>query len=180
MTTVIWETMRMPRYSLTGFAVAFLFVSGVLIAPQWETIRAVASVDGYTFSEKITTNMSLITWSMTTQYSLAHMMVLATLALLTAVTVALSLRDVHARVAVGRMTGLGFFGALIGAFGVGCSACGAAFLTSVIGVSGATWIASRLPFHGVEFSILGICVLFATIYMLAQKLTKPVTCRVDA
>ncbi len=176
MIRVIVETIRTTRYGLVSFGVALVFALVVITMPQWATLSTIFGIDSYSFSEKVAVGTSLIVGSLTAQHSTLDIFALAVLALLTAVALALTLRDMHERIAVGRMTGLGLIGAFIGALGIGCSACGAAFLASIVGVSGAAWIVSTLPFHGVELTLGGIVLLLIAIYMLAKKLRAPRTC----
>ncbi len=178
MLRVILDTLRMPRYSLTGGVVAFVFLLSIVIAPQYQTLRAISDTGAYAFDDKVQLTASLVWWSLSAQYGVAHILALGVLAALTMIAVALAVRDAHQRVAVGRVAGLSLVGAFIGALGIGCSACGAAFLTSVIGVSGATWVAGRLPLHGTEFSLLGMLLLLGTIRVLANKCRTGAVCAV--
>lgn len=67
------------------------------------------------------------------------------------------------------ISGKGFFGFIgsgIGAFGVGCPTCGA-FL---FGLIGAPLALTYLPFRGIELRILGILILFLSIYFVSKSM----------
>lgn len=175
---IIFQTMRMPRYGLTGLAVALLLSAGLLSAPQWGTVQTIFAQEVYTFGTKLSSSAAIIWWAAVQQYTWPHMIAVGVITLLTAVVVGLVLRDAHLRLHVGRTSGAGLVGAFVGILGVGCSACGAALLTSIIGAAGAAWIVRVLPFHGAELSFLGICVLFGTIWVLARKLARGAVCTI--
>jgi len=75
-----------------------------------------------------------------------------------------------------KSSGSGFFGLVLGALGIGCSACGTLALTAVLGTLGLGWIVVFLPFHGAEIYALGILLLLFSIYQLIKLINKPLTC----
>lgn len=67
----------------------------------------------------------------------------------------------------------GFIGSGVSAFGVGCPTCGA-FLFGLIGMPLALMY---LPFRGLELQVLGIAVLFVSIYFTGKSIRS--VCRID-
>lgn len=72
----------------------------------------------------------------------------------------------------------GFLGAVAGAFGVGCAACGSIILTTVLASLGAGGLLLLLPFHGTEFGVLGIILLVFSVHQLAKRIDDPLVCSV--
>jgi len=60
----------------------------------------------------------------------------------------------------------GFIGSGIAAFGVGCPTCGA-FLFGLIGIPLALMY---LPFRGLELQVLGVLILFVSIYLTGKSI----------
>lgn len=75
--------------------------------------------------------------------------------------------------------GAGLAGTLVGLLGVGCAACGSVILTSLFGLGAASGFLGLLPFNGIEFGILGIAALIASIAFLAQKIQNPDMCAIS-
>jgi len=67
----------------------------------------------------------------------------------------------------------GFFGGIIGAFGVGCPTCGA-FL---FGLIGAPLALMYFPFKGLEIQILGILLLIVSIFFITKSMNG--NCRIN-
>ena len=67
----------------------------------------------------------------------------------------------------------GFFGGIIGAFGVGCPTCGA-FL---FGLIGAPLALMYFPFKGLEIQILGILLLIISIFFITKSMNG--NCRIN-
>src|SRR3989344_6556863 len=61
----------------------------------------------------------------------------------------------------------GFFGGIIGAFGVGCPTCGA-FLFGLIGAPLALML---LPYRGLELQVVGILLLILSVFFVGKGLT---------
>lgn len=67
----------------------------------------------------------------------------------------------------------GFVGSGVAAFGVGCPTCGA-FLFGLIGMPLALMY---LPFRGLELQVLGILILFISIYFTGKSING--VCKID-
>ncbi len=74
-------------------------------------------------------------------------------------------------------SGSGFFGALLGVLGVGCTSCGSVILSSVLGVSTTAGFLGVLPFSGKELGVLGAFFLSYSIYLSSKKIMEKDECR---
>lgn len=68
------------------------------------------------------------------------------------------------------------FGLLLAFLGVGCAACGTAFLSVILGLFGFTAMLQVLPYQGQEIGYIGLIFLSIATYSLAQKVTAPNVC----
>lgn len=73
----------------------------------------------------------------------------------------------------GFYSGVGLFFAFLG---VGCAACGTAFLSVLLGFFGFSAILNILPYQGQEIGYAGLLFLCVATYMLAKKVTAPNVC----
>lgn len=68
------------------------------------------------------------------------------------------------------------FGIIFAFLGIGCAACGTAFVSllfSFLGLSGVLYV---LPFHGQEIGYFGIILVAVSTYVLSQKVMAPNVC----
>jgi len=75
-------------------------------------------------------------------------------------------------------TNFGILGLPLAFLGVGCSACGSLVLTSLIGLSTASVLIGFLPLAGLEFELLGIFILLASIYLIVLKISLINNCKI--
>lgn len=73
----------------------------------------------------------------------------------------------------GLYSGIGLFFAFLG---IGCAACGTAFLSIILGFFGFSAVLDILPYQGEEIGYLGIILLAVTTYTLAKKVAAPAVC----
>lgn len=69
-----------------------------------------------------------------------------------------------------REGGTASVGALLGALGAGCAACGSALLVGVLSLLGVQASLLFLPFEGLEFALAALVVLTLSVYWLARGL----------
>jgi hypothetical protein len=67
-------------------------------------------------------------------------------------------------------------GLILAFLGIGCAACGTAFLSIILGLFGLSTILSMLPYQGEEIGYLGLLVLCIATYSLSRKVTAPNVC----
>lgn len=73
----------------------------------------------------------------------------------------------------GIYSGVGLFLAFVG---IGCAACGTAFLSVVLGFFGFSAMLQMLPYRGEEVGYIGLIILLIATYVLAKKLDTPNVC----
>ena len=73
----------------------------------------------------------------------------------------------------GLYSGVGLFVAFLG---IGCAACGTAFLSVLLGFFGFTTMLNVLPYQGEEIGYIGLIFLCIATYTLAKKVTTPNVC----
>ncbi len=67
-------------------------------------------------------------------------------------------------------------GLLLAYFGVGCAACGTAFVGVLFSALGLTPFLHMLPFGGEEFGVVGLIILTFATYSLSKKVIAPLVC----
>ena len=67
-------------------------------------------------------------------------------------------------------------GLMVAFLGIGCAACGTAFLSLVLGFFGFSAMLNVLPYQGQEIGYIGLIILCIATYSLAKKVTAPNVC----
>lgn len=96
--------------------------------------------------------------------------------LLFGLDIALTVRYVRRRAALGGPSGLGLVGLLGALVGIGCSACGAVVLSSLFGVAASASFVGVLPLGGLEFEWGAVVILLVSVLIVAHQLDQPMTC----
>ncbi len=73
----------------------------------------------------------------------------------------------------GLYSGVGLIFAFLG---IGCAACGTAFLSLILGFFGFSAVLDVLPYKGQEIGYIGLSILCVATYVLAKKVTAPAVC----
>ena len=68
------------------------------------------------------------------------------------------------------------FGLFVAFLGIGCAACGTAFLSVILGFFGLSAMLSILPYDGMEIGYIGLIILLIATYSLSQKVSAPNVC----
>ncbi len=68
------------------------------------------------------------------------------------------------------------FGLLLAFFGIGCAACGTAFLSVLLGFFGFSAMLNLLPYQGLEIGYVGLIILCMATYVLSKKVATPNIC----
>jgi hypothetical protein len=68
------------------------------------------------------------------------------------------------------------FGLVVAFLGIGCAACGTAFLSVLLGFFGFSTMLSILPYKGEEIGYIGLLILLIATYSLAKKVAAPNVC----
>lgn len=67
-------------------------------------------------------------------------------------------------------------GLIIAFLGIGCAACGTAFLSVLLGFFGFSAMLNLLPYQGLEIGYIGLIILCIATYTLSKKVTAPNVC----
>jgi hypothetical protein len=68
------------------------------------------------------------------------------------------------------------FGLILAFLGIGCAACGTAFLSVLLGFFGFSAMLNLLPYQGQEIGYIGLMILCIATYALAKKVAAPNVC----
>lgn len=80
------------------------------------------------------------------------------------------------RIDIARAGGGGLAGLISGLVGIGCPVCGSAILSSIFGAGIATGFIGALPLRGLEFGLISIVLISASIIYLALKSQGSIVC----
>jgi len=164
------------RYVLLALVVALLLLLFSIWLPNlplvWDTI-----VSMLTTPMKFTYLYDSL-GAFNTNFSLSSQITTSLIALLFGIHVSLVTFYFINRISTQRSAGIGTLGILSGIVGIGCAACGSVVLSTLIGVGAATGFLGALPFHGLEFTSLGIALLIVAISVVSKKITDPMVCPV--
>jgi hypothetical protein len=172
----IQEVFRCPRYVALASIFAALIGVGIVWLSSYRLIWFAMASDFFNWATKIK-----ILWTslgvFATNFTLASQIMLVAVSALSGINIAMLIFYFKRTMAIQRASGAGgALGLVIGTFGVGCSACGSAVLSSFLGITTASALVGWLPLQEVEFGILSIALIGASIYLLAKKIQSPVTC----
>ena len=171
---------KQPRYLVAAIAIAFIIVTAVLWFQNWAIILTILSFPNTTLLMKLHFLLSLYP-GILTNFSLSSAAALLLIAFLFGVQLALITYYIRRVQKVFRTTSWRSHGAsgvalMVGAFGIGCAACGTLIATALLSTVGAGGLLLLLPLHGAEFGFLGVVILVTSIYFLLQKISDPLTC----
>lgn len=155
-------------------AIAVFFVE--VWAINLRFLQATILSNNYSLTEKI--NLLATTGdSFKQSFPLSSQISIVALAILVGVYAALLLFYLRNHYKIQKAAGLGVLGSVFGTLGVGCGVCGSIVLSSFFGAGTSAAFLALLPFKGVEFSGVGIVILFIAIYVLVLQIRKPIVCK---
>lgn len=174
---ILWEVFRRPGYIILILVV----ILGILVFAAWlpnlhflgQTLftgrysvgaRAIILLNTFNLLQS---NLSVVTLSLT-----------VLIAFLTAVNIALIVYYFRQNKPLKAAAGTGFFGLLVGLFGIGCATCGSVVLSAIFGLTATAAFVSYLPWRGLEFGLFSLVVLTLSLFLTARKIKEPSTCRV--
>ena len=178
---VLKRVFRHLRYILGAGIVAFAVVSAAILLPNRVIIQQVLFSDSSTIASKVKFVLSMF-GSLSTNFSLLTASYLVLVAIIFGINVALLTFYIRRRQEVShtKRVHLASVGGFVSAvLGIGCVACGSVILTAVFGLVGAGAIITFLPFHGLEFGVIGITLLLISTFYLVKKIQDPIVCPID-
>jgi hypothetical protein len=179
---VLGQVFQRFQYLLLASGVAFTFVSAALLLPNRPVIVQIFTSDVTAWSAKMSFLWSIY-GSLQTNFTVLTGSYLLLVGVLFGVNIALLVYYIRrqqslARSAKTHLTSLG--GMVSATFGIGCAACGSVILTAVFGLAGTGTLLAWLPLHGLEFGVVGIVLLWLSIYYLTKRISDPLVCSVHA
>lgn len=176
--SILASIISRPRYAALATFIGALVFTGAVWLPNLGTI-SLAIQSSASGLEKIQFILSLY-GSIATNFTLMSASYTVMIAILFGLQVALLwyyIKAVRLGSAQLRNVGATSIGGLVsGIFGIGCAACGSFILTSVLTLFGVSGLLAYLPFGGEEFGVIGVVLLVYSIYIILNKIDKPLVC----
>jgi hypothetical protein len=188
MFNIIWQTLKKPTRSLPALLVGFLIYSFIVLIPHIDTLAAFTGGDSWTIALRLAWglligNAALVGLGPYTVFLVLILSLCISIALLIEVVVLkrgivkvipINMQESESKTATVKViegiekssekkkkgTLSSAFALLMAFFGYGCAACGTAISATVFNALGLSFIASWLPLRGMEFSLLGIALVF--------------------
>lgn len=164
-------------YKILAFFIILLFLLMITWLPVHAFVLNTITSDTFSFLDKLT-----ILWyslgAFRTNLTLGAQVVAVLIAFFAGINISFAVYYFKKRLAAEREIGVSMVGMVVAFFGIGCSACGSVLLSSVIGLSATAAITSRLPLHGLEFSLLGLLIIVLSTLLIAHKMQHPKACKI--
>ena len=173
------KVFRKPAYVLIALITSAVVFAFAVWLPNLSLIVKIMGHPGITFSQKLSLPASLL-GSIVTNFTLLSATYTILIAILFGMNVSMITYFLRRRIDDVRQAGLGtgLLGITSGVLGMGCAACGSFLLTSILSLSGASWLLSYLPLDGAEFGILVVILLAVSLYLTAKKIRNPAVCKI--
>ncbi len=173
--TVARKVIASPKYLLLSLVVGVGVIILMTWLPNMSLISATMSSSTLTIFEKSRILISLL-GAFQTNFTPVSRLLTVTIATLTGVQIALLTFYIRQTARLYRDVGISVLGTITSLFGVGCLSCGSILFTTFFGLSSTALILGYLPFHGLEFSIIGIGILLLSIKHTMSKVNQPIVC----
>lgn len=175
---LLYTVFKKPSYLLLATLIAWMVFTVAVWLPNIPLILTVLGSSA-TFSGKF---MFLVTLyeSIGTNFTVISATYTISIAILVGIQISLLyyyIRKVKTnRSSLSGIKGTGLAGLLVGFLGIGCAACGAFILTSLLSLIGASALLTFLPFGGGELGFLGVILLVYSTWLLLKKINEPLVC----
>lgn len=165
------------KYILLAIGIAILFFMVAMLVPGLSAVKFAWTYSPDSLWAKI--KALVIVWKFFEANSTiwSRWLVLI-VALLGGINFSLLIFYLRRRIRLEKSVGTGLVGMIIGLLGIGCASCGSVILSSIFGFTLATAFLGSLPFRGKEIGIFGILLLLLSIYLIAQKIQNPASCKI--
>lgn len=161
--------LTIPRYAAFALAVAVVALTAFVVSLN-VTLVADLVVGGSLPLESRLRVLTQLFPFVGTAFGPLQGALLVLVALVTGVDVALVTYQFREHGVALREGGTASLGALLGALGAGCAACGSALLVGVLSLLGVQASLLFLPLDGLEFALAALVVLTLSVYWLARGL----------
>lgn len=157
-------------------ATAIGFFTVLLLVQNGSAAYAVWSFTTLSIGERISTILQTL-FNITGTFSSSSLLISLLSSLLGGINISLAYTYMKVRGEIiarsGLYSGIGLFMAFIG---IGCAACGTAFLSVILSFFGLSAMLHVLPYQGQEIGYIGLIFLCIATYSLASKVSAPATC----
>lgn len=167
---------RTPYIVGAATLVLVVFVFAVLL-PNLALLNEVVFSSSAPIATKVNLTLSLL-GGIQTNFSALSATYTILIAILVGVNIAMIVYLVRKRRGMIGQKGaaLGAGGAISGALGVGCAACGSFLLSTILASFGAASALVLLPLKGGEFGIASVVLLGVTLGIVSNKIAEPLAC----
>lgn len=159
--------LSVPRYALLAVLFGLLGLSVFVFARNVSVLREVILFGGLPVDNRIRVLLGMYP-GLGSAYTLEQTVVLVLTAALVGVDLALLTYHLLADAVSLRAGSGGLTGVLLGTLGGGCAACGSAVFVGILSLFGASGLLAALPLDGLEFALVAVLMLVASIYWLAD------------
>ncbi|MCA9353929.1 MAG: hypothetical protein KC877_00230 [Candidatus Kaiserbacteria bacterium] len=176
---VLTRVFRHRRYVFGAALVAFAVLTAGVMLPNWGILVQILFSGSIGLGAKLSFVFSLY-GSIFTNFTVFSALYLLLIAVLFGINVGILtfyIRRRQTKRTEGAAAHLASIGGIVSAMlGIGCAACGSVVITAVLGLFGATGLLLLLPFHGIEFGVLGLILLIVSIRYLMRRINDPIVC----
>lgn len=178
--SVLKRVFRETHYAVIAVGIAFVTISVTLLLPHWQIITQIVSSNSVGLLDKLSFIVSLY-GTISSNFIVLSGTILGVTAILLGINITLLIFYIRQRQYqgnTGHTASLVSFGGVVSAvLGIGCAACGSVVLTAFLGLLGAGGLLVLLPFHGVEFGVLGVFLLSVSSWYILKKIDDPLVCQ---
>ena len=164
------------KYRLSVFGIAVAFALLEIWLTSYYIILSVYQLDAFSWRDRISILWSTIPLFLADSTLITQVFTFLT-ALLVGLNITLLVYFIRKQFTLQSAVGTSGFGIFMSLLGVGCSSSGSIMLISVLGITASIKLLKALPLQGKEFSLFAITMLLVSIYLIAQKIVNPPTCK---
>ncbi|MFM2383540.1 MAG: hypothetical protein RIQ72_112 [Candidatus Parcubacteria bacterium] len=168
MFSIIWQTIKKPTRSLPALLVGFLIYMLIVLLPHRDTLSAFTQGESWTTAIRLAWGLLIGNAAFVgTGPFIVFLVLIFSLSISIAllIEVVVLKQDIKRKQQVlietkkrGALASV--FALLMTFFGYGCAACGTAISATIFNALGLSIVASWLPLKGVEFSLLGLVLVY--------------------
>lgn len=172
------EILRVRKYLLMFLMIGIIFALIEIWLANYSVLSFVFRSPVFSWSNKFSILWSTI-GTFFTQFELFSRITVVLTAVLIGLNSTLLIFYFKKRFALQGTTGMSLGSIVLSCVGVGCTSCGSVILSSFLGFAFTTKVLATLPFQGKEFSFMAIGILLISIYLVAQKIVNPLSCKIE-
>lgn len=171
------EVFSRTSYIVGAVSLALVVFVFAVLLPNLALLNEVVFRSSAPLATKVNLTLSLL-GGIQTNFSALSATYTILIAILVGVNIAMIVYLVRKRRGMLGQKGaaLGAGGAISGALGVGCAACGSFLLSTILASFGAASALALLPLKGGEFGIASVALLCVTLGIVSNKIAEPLVC----